>query len=67
MIYHGCGNASMIFADFIEMGVDPTIRWRPSRASTWWICGRKYGHRMGFCGNMDVLEWANAPEEQLRR
>lgn len=22
---------------------------------------------MGFCGNMDVLAWANAPREDLRR
>jgi uroporphyrinogen-III decarboxylase len=28
---------------------------------------RRYGHRMGFCGNMDALAWANAPLPELRR
>ena len=28
---------------------------------------RRYGHRMGFCGNMDVLAWANAPMPELRQ
>jgi uroporphyrinogen decarboxylase len=27
---------------------------------------RKYGHRMGFCGNMDVMAWAHAPLPELR-
>jgi uroporphyrinogen-III decarboxylase len=27
---------------------------------------RRYGHRLGFCGNMDVLAWANAPLPELK-
>lgn len=27
---------------------------------------RKFGHRIGFCGNMDVMEWADAPMGRLR-
>ena len=28
---------------------------------------RRYGHRIAFCGNMDVLTWAHAPDDELRR
>ena len=26
----------------------------------------QYGHRMGFCGNMNVMEWADCTPEQLK-
>ena len=28
---------------------------------------RQFGHKIGFCGNMDVLTWALGSEEELRR
>jgi len=28
---------------------------------------RRYGHRIAFCGNRDVLVWAHGSEEELRR
>ena len=28
---------------------------------------RQYGHQIGFCGNMDVLTWANAEDDELKR
>jgi uroporphyrinogen decarboxylase len=28
---------------------------------------RQYGHRIAFCGNMDVLVWAHGSDEELRR
>jgi uroporphyrinogen-III decarboxylase len=28
---------------------------------------RTYGHKIGFCGNMDVKIWADGSEEELRR
>ena len=27
---------------------------------------QKYGHRIGFCGNMNVMEWANCTQEELK-
>ena len=27
---------------------------------------RKYGHRLAFCGNMDVTTWPGAGEDELR-
>jgi hypothetical protein len=67
VIYHGCGNASAIFDDFIEVGVDC---YNPLEAKAGMDAvglRRRYGHTIGFCGNMDVLAWANAPLPELKR
>jgi uroporphyrinogen decarboxylase len=67
VIYHGCGNATKIFEDFIELGLDSYNPLEAKSGLDVVELRRKYGHRMGFCGNMDVLKWAHAPEEELRR
>ena len=28
---------------------------------------RQYGHRMGFCGNMNVLTWALSSQAEIKR
>ena len=28
---------------------------------------RKYGHKIAFCGNMNVIDWANSPIEELNK
>jgi hypothetical protein len=66
VIYHGCGNASVIFEDFIELGLDSYNPLEAKAGLDVVDLRRKYGHRMGFCGNMDVLKWANAPLDELR-
>jgi uroporphyrinogen decarboxylase len=67
VIYHGCGNPSKIFEDFIGMGLDSYNPLEAKSGLDVVELRRKYGHRMGFCGNMDVLAWANAPQDELRR
>lgn len=67
VIYHGCGNVAKIFEDFIEVGVDA---YNPLEAKTGLDVvdlRRKYGHRIGFCGNMNVMEWADAPLDELKK
>jgi hypothetical protein len=67
VIYHGCGNIEMIFEDFIEMGVDAL---NPLEAKAGLDCvelRRRYGHRIGFCGNGDVRLWETGDREQIRR
>ncbi len=27
---------------------------------------RQYGHRIGFCGNMSVITWANGSQEEIK-
>lgn len=67
VIYHGCGNAMLIYEDFIKMGLDSYNPLEAKSGLDVVELRRKYGHRMGFCGNMDVLAWANAPLPELRR
>jgi uroporphyrinogen decarboxylase len=66
VIYHGCGNARKIFEDFIECGIDA---YNPLEAKAGLDVAelrKELGHRLAFCGNMDVQLWADGSFEQIR-
>ena len=67
VIYHGCGNVSDIFEDFIEIGVDAYNPLEAKAGLDVVDLRRKYGHRIAFCGNMDVMAWAQGSQEELKR
>ena len=67
VIYHGCGNVKRIFEDFIECGVDAYNPLEYKAGMDAVNLRRRYGHRIALCGNMDVLAWAHASPEELRR
>ena len=67
VIYHGCGNVNRIFEDFIELGVDAYNPLEAKAGLDVVDLRRRYGHQIGFCGNMDVLLWADGTKEQLRQ
>ena len=67
VIYHGCGNVNRIFEDFIETGVDAYNPLEAKAGLDVVDLRRRYGHRIAFCGNMDVVAWAEAPLEELER
>ncbi|MGZ5498338.1 MAG: uroporphyrinogen decarboxylase family protein, partial [Candidatus Aminicenantales bacterium] len=67
VIYHGCGNVRQIFADFVEIGVDAYNPLEAKAGLDVVDLRRQYGHRIAFCGNMDILTWAQGAEEELRR
>ncbi len=67
VIYHGCGNVSKIFEDYIEIGVDAYNPLEAKAGLDVVDLRRRYGHRIAFCGNMDVLAWAEAPPAELKR
>lgn len=67
LIYHGCGNVSRIFEDFIEIGVDAYNPLEAKAGLDVVELRRRYGHRIAFCGNMDVRLWAEADRAELRR
>ncbi len=67
VIYHGCGNARRVYDDFIEMGLDAYNPLEAKAGLDVVDLRRQYGHRMGFCGNMDVLVWANGTKEDIKR
>ena len=66
VIYHGCGNATRVFPDFIEIGIDAYNPLEAKAGLDVVDLRRKYGHDMGFCGNMNVMEWADTPEDELK-
>ena len=67
VIYHGCGNVRQIFGEFIEIGVDAYNPLEAKAGLDVVALRREHGHRIAFCGNMDVLTWARGSEEELRR
>jgi uroporphyrinogen-III decarboxylase len=67
VIYHGCGNVKRIFEDFIEIGIDAYNPLEAKAGLDVVDLRRQYGHRMAFCGNMDVVMWAHGSQQELRR
>ncbi len=65
VIYHGCGNSTDIWPDLIEIGLDC---YNPLEAKSGMDVVEKrqtFGHDMAFCGNINVMKWADAPLEEL--
>jgi hypothetical protein len=67
VIYHGCGNVRRIFADFIEIGVDAYNPLEAKAGLDVIELRRQYGHKIGFCGNMDVITWANGTQDEIKK
>jgi uroporphyrinogen-III decarboxylase len=66
VIYHGCGNVNRIFEDFIEIGVDAYNPLEFKAGMDVIDLRRRFGHRIGFCGNMDVQLWSAGSRDQLK-
>jgi uroporphyrinogen-III decarboxylase len=66
VIYHGCGNVHRVFEDFIEVGVDAYNPLEAKAGLDVVELRREYGHRICFCGNMNVIEWADRSQEELK-
>lgn len=67
VIYHGCGNVSRIFQDFVELGVDAYNPLEAKAGLDVIDLRRRFGHGIGFCGNMDVVVWASGDRAAIRR
>jgi uroporphyrinogen decarboxylase len=67
VIYHGDGDVRMILDDFIEVGVEAYNPLEVKAGLDAVELRRKYGHRLGFCGNMDVMAWADESHNALKR
>jgi len=67
LIYHGCGNVNRIFEDFIGLGVDAYNPLEAKAGMDVIDLRRRFGHRIGFCGNMDVITWARGDKDELKR
>jgi hypothetical protein len=66
VIYHGCGNVNRIFEDFIETGIDAYNPLEAKAGLDVVDLRRRFGHRIGFCGNLDVITWANGTQDEIK-
>ena len=67
VIYHGCGNVHAIFEDYIDIGIDA---YNPLEVKAGMDCvdlRKKFGHRIGFCGNSDMQVWESGDQEAIKR
>ncbi|MGB9624017.1 MAG: uroporphyrinogen decarboxylase family protein [Phycisphaerae bacterium] len=66
-IYHGCGNASAVYEDMIEAGVDAYNPLEAKAGLNVVELKRQFGRRWAFNGNLDVRVLATNDREQIRR
>ena len=66
VIYHGCGNATVIYDDLIEAGIDGYNPVEAKAGLDVVDLKQEFGDRLSFCGNMDVMKWADLPMDQLK-
>jgi len=65
VIYHGCGNARKIFEDLIECGIDAYNPLEAKAGLDVVELRRELGHKLAFCGNLDVRLWAEGSFEEI--
>ncbi|MCF7927833.1 MAG: uroporphyrinogen decarboxylase family protein [Spirochaetales bacterium] len=66
VIYHGCGDSREIFSDMIDLGIDGYNPLEAKSGLDVIELRREYDHKIALCGNMDVMEWADLPMDQLK-
>ncbi len=67
VIYHGCGNASILYDDMIEAGVDCYNPLEAKANLDVLQLKRKYGKRWAFNGNIDVRALSTNDRTEVRR
>ncbi len=67
VIYHGCGNVSMIFEDFIEIGIDSYNPLEAKAGMDSVELRKQFGHKIGFCGNSDMQIWETGDKDRIRQ
>lgn len=66
VIYHGCGCVKEILEDYIEIGVDALNPLEVKAGMDVVDLRHRYGHRIGFCGNLDVQKWERGDRDEIR-
>lgn len=67
VIYHSCGNVKKVYGDFIDIGIDAHNPIEAKAGLDVVELRDLYGHQIGFCGNMNVMEWADCSQEELKK
>ena len=66
VIYHGCGNASTVFEDLLEAGVDAYNPLEAKAGLDVVDLKRRFGRRWAFNGNIDVRVLATNDRDKIR-
>lgn len=67
VIYHGCGNASCLYEDFIEMGLDGYNPLECKSGLKVPELRKQFGDRLAFVGNIDVRELESGSLDRIKR
>lgn len=67
VIYHGCGNINKILDDYIEIGIDAMNPLEAKADLDAVQLRRKYGQRLGICGNSNIKIWESGDRELIRK
>lgn len=67
VIYHGCGNINKILDDYIEIGIDAMNPLEAKADLDSVQLRRKYGQRLGICGNSNIKIWEAGDKELIRK
>lgn len=67
VIYHGCGNVNAVMEDFAEIGIDAYNPLEVKAGMDVLDLRRRLGHKIGFCGNNDVMNWESGDLETIKR
>jgi uroporphyrinogen decarboxylase len=67
VIYHGCGNVSLIFEDFIALGLDAYNPLEVKADMDAVRLKKMYGDKIGYCGNNDIQVWETGDKELIKR
>jgi len=67
VIYHGCGNINKILDDYIEIGIDALNPLEAKADLDSVQLRRKYGQRLGICGNSNIKIWEAGDRELIQK
>ena len=67
VIYHGCGNINKILDDYIEIGIDAMNPLEAKADLDAVELRRKFGHKLGICGNSNIQVWQSGDKELIRK
>jgi len=66
-IYHGCGNASSIYKDFVKIGLDGYNPLECKAHLDVVELKKEYGGKLCFVGNIDIRELESCDREKIKR
>lgn len=67
VVYHGCGNATPIYDDFVEIGLDAYNPLEVKSGLDVVEIKKKYGGKLSFVGNIDVRVMEKGDPDEIKR